>query len=194
MEMVYPHIAKYGYESIKVSLLEKLCVELVKEPEFDKNEILIEMCAESFRNGCRDENVLKFLGKYYDSGSLELYQMFLAVQSRNINDNTLAEKLLVQLIFEGSVDKSIYEIYEEYIKGPTSSVIRKAFYTYVSYNYFIKKVQCPERVWEIVEQELENGFDVTLITKIAFVEVMSQKDKLTENQIKITKDLIDTLV
>ena len=27
--------------------------------------------------------------------------------------NTLAEKLLVQLIFEGSVDKSIYEIYEE---------------------------------------------------------------------------------
>ena len=72
MEMVYPHIAKYGYESIKVSLLEKLCVELVKEPEFDKNEILIEMCAESFRNGCRDENVLKFLGKYYDSGSLEL--------------------------------------------------------------------------------------------------------------------------
>ena len=194
MEMVYPHIAKYGYESIKVSLLEKLCVELVKEPEFDKNEILIEMCAESFRNGCRDENVLKFLGKYYDSGSLELYQMFLAVQSRNINDNTLAEKLLVQLIFEGSVDKSIYEIYEEYIKGPTSSVIRRAFYTYVSYNYFIKKVQCPERVWEIVEQELENGFDVTLITKIAFVEVMSQKDKLTENQIKITKNLIDTLV
>ena len=41
---------------------------------------------------------------------------------------------------------------------------------------------------------MENGFDVTLITKIAFVEVMSQKDKLTENQIKITKDLIDTLV
>ena len=58
----------------------------------------------------------------------------------------------------------------------------------------LKNVQCPERVWEIVEQELENGFDVTLITKIAFVEVMSQKDKLTENQIKITKDLIDTLV
>ena len=141
-------------------------MELVKEPEFDKNEILIEM-QRSFRNGCRDENVLKFLGKYYDSGSLELYQMFLAVQSRNINDNTLAEKLLVQLIFEGSVDKSIYEIYEEYINGPTSSVIRRAF-THMFLIIILLKVQCPERIWEIVQQELENGFDVTLITKIAF--------------------------
>ena len=58
----------------------------------------------------------------------------------------------------------------------------------------LKKFNVLKEYEIIVEQELENGFDVTLITKIAFVEVMSQKDKLTENQIKITKDLIDTLV
>ena len=61
---------------------------------------------------------------------LNYIRCFWRFSQENINDNTLAEKLLVQLIFEGSVDKSIYEIYEEYIKGPTSSVIRRAFYTY----------------------------------------------------------------
>lgn len=193
-EIAYSYIAKYGYENIKTSLLEKVCTELVNYKEFENNEILVEMCAQAFRNGCRDDKVLIFLGKYYETGSIELSKLLKAFISKNINDNTVAEKLLVQYIFEGSVDKYIYEIYNEYIKGVTASNIRKAFYTYVTYNYFIKKVPCPDMIWEIIEQELENGLDVTLITKIAFVEVMSEKDKLAEKQLKITKDLIDGLV
>ena len=174
--------------------MEKLCVELVHNEEFDGNEILIEMCGVVFRNGCRDEAVLRFLGKYYEAGSLELYQMFLASETKKTVDNTLAERLIIQYIFEGSVEDKIYDIYMEYLRGSTSTVVRKAFYTYVTYNYFIKMVQCPDIVWEVLEQEYDNGFAAPLICKIAFVEVMSKKISLSERQINICQRLIEDLV
>lgn len=192
-EMVYPHVAKYGYQGIKKHLLEKLCVELVQNEEYDCNEILTEMCGEAFRNGCRNEHVLRFLGKYYESGSLELYQLFLAIKSKEIANNTLAERLLVQYIFESGNEDKIYDIYQEYLKGVTLSKVRKAFYTYVTYNYFIKKVQCPDIVWEIMEQEYNDGLSTPLICRIAFIEVMSKRESLTERQIKIVQGLIEGL-
>ncbi len=192
-EMVYPYVAKYGYRNIKENLLEKLCVSLVNNQEYDGNEILVEMCGEIFRNGCRNEQVLKFLGKYYESGTLELYQLFLALQAKEINDNTLAERLLVLYIFEGNTEDRIYDIYQEYLKGSTGSTIRRAFYTYVTYNYFIKKVQCQDIVWEILEQEYDDGFQTPLICRIAFIEVMSERESLTERQIKISQRLIEGL-
>lgn len=193
MEMVYPYIVKFGYQNIRGNLLEKLCIQLVENEEFDGNQILVEMCGDVFRNGCRNRKVLSFLGKYYDSGSQELYQLFLAQQAKNIEENTLAERLLVQYIFEGNTEDKIYDIYQEYLKGSTNSNIRKAFYTYVTYNYFIKKVQCPDMVWDILEQEYDNGLNTPLICKIAFIEVMSKRESLTERQIKIAQTLMEGL-
>lgn len=192
-EMVYPYIAKFGYKNISGVLLEKLCIELVNNEEFDGNEILVEMCGDIFRNGCRNEKILRFLGKYYQSGSLELYQLFLALQAKEVDDNTLAERLLVQYIFEGNTEDKIYDIYQEYLKGSTATAIRRAFYTYVTYNYFIKKVQCPDIVWEILEQEYDNGLKTPMICSIAFIEVLSKRENLTERQIKITQALMESL-
>lgn len=192
-EMIYPYMVKYGYQGICLPLLERVCIALSVEPEYDGNELLIEMCADVFRNGCRDENILIFLGKYYETGTLELYQLFLAMKSKEIKDNTLAERLLVQYIFEGNTENKIYDIYLAYLEGPTGTVIRKAFYTYVTYNYFIKKLQCPDIIWEILEQEYDNGLNTPVICSIAFVEALSKKMNLTEQQIKIVQSLIETL-
>lgn len=192
-EMVYPYVAKYGYQCIKSALLEKMCIELVSNEDYANNELLVEMCGVIFRNGCRDEKVLRFLSKHYESGSLELYQLFLALKSKEIEDNALSERLLVQYMFEGNSDDKIYDIYQQYLKGVTSTKVRKAFYTYVTFNYFIKKMQCPDMVWEILEQEYENGLTKPMICSIAFIEAMSEREKLTEKQIDICQKLMESL-
>lgn len=194
MEMVYPYIEKYGYQNINRNLLEKVCLHYVDLEEYQDNEIIIEMCAKVFRNGCREEKILLYLGKYYGSSTLELYQLYLSIESKGLEDNTLAERLLVQYVFEGNTEDKIYDIYQSYLKGSTATVIRKGFYTYVTYNYFIKKQQCPDIVWEILEQEYHNGLVTPLICKLAFIEELSKRDDLTERQIKICDVLIDGLV
>ncbi len=193
IEMVYPYVVRYGYQGIEVELLKKMCLELVEREEMKDNKLLAEICGVVFRNGCREDSILVYLGKYYEAGSLELQQLFLSIQAKKIEDNTLAERLLIQYIFEASTYDGIYNIYREYLKYPTNSMVRRAFYTYVTFNYFIKKVQCPDIVWEILEQEYSNGFQTTLITKIAFVEILSKKDELTEKEIEIAKKLIGDL-
>ena len=194
LDTVYPYIEKYGYGNIRRQLLEKICLYYVDLEEYQDNEIVTEMCAEIFRNGCREDKVLLYLGKYYGTGTLELYQLYLAMKAKELEDNTLPERLLVQYVFEGNTEDKIYDIYESYLKGSTATVIRKGFYTYVTYNYFIKKVQCPNIIWEILEQEYDNGLATPLICKIAFVEELSKREELTERQIKICDVLIDGLV
>ncbi len=193
LKKTYPLVAKYGYKGIDKKLIEKLCVELVKDPDYENNEIVVKMCGSIFRNGCRDKEVLKYLGRHYEGGSLELYQLFLASKSLEIDDNTIAERLLIQYMFENDTSDKIFDIYTEYLKYPTSSKVRKAFYTYVSYNYFIKKVQCPRIVWEILEEEYANGFNTPMICKIAFIEVMSKVSEPTKRQITIVETLINEL-
>ncbi len=193
ISMAYPYIVKYGYNNISGVYLEKLCLELVESGEYEDNEILIEMCANLFRNGCRKKAILKYLGKYYATGTLEMYQLFLAACAKEIEDNTLAERLLVQLIFEANTEDKLYHIYREYLKGPTSTVIRKAFYTYVTYNSFIKKVQHKDDIWEFLEQEYANGLNTPLICKITFLEEMSKREELSQQQIKISQMLLEDL-
>lgn len=193
-DLVFPYIEKYGYTNIDTKLLEKVCIYFVKKDEYKDNELLTKMCAKIFQNGCREESVLVYLGKYYGCGTLELYQLFMAIQSKGIQDNTLAERLLVQYIFEGSTEEKIYDIFCEYLKGSTATVIRKAFYTYVTYNTFIKKVQCRDIVWDILEQEYDNKLATPIICKIAFIEEMSKRTQITEKQINICHTLIDGLV
>ncbi|MCR5737308.1 MAG: DUF5717 family protein [Eubacterium sp.] len=193
IEMVYPYVVRYGYQGIEKDLLKQMCLELVEREDMKDNKLLAEMCAVVFRNGCREDSILVYLGKYYEAGSLELQQLFLSIQAKKIKDNTLAERLLTQYIFEANSSDAIYNIYREYLECPTNSMVRRAFYTYVTFNYFIKKMQCPDIVWEILEQEYINGFQTTLITKIAFVEILSKKDELTKQEIEIAKKLIADL-
>jgi hypothetical protein len=192
-DMIYPYMAKYGYQGIERSLLQNVCIEMSADSEYDKNELVTEICADAFRNGCRDDNLLIFLGKYYESGSIELYQLYLAMKAKNIKDNTLPERLLVQYIFEGNTENKIYDIYMSYLEGSTATNIRKAFYTYVTYNYVIKNLQCPDIVWEILEQEYDDGINTPVICSIAFVEALSKRENLTEHQVKILQSLIETL-
>lgn len=194
MEMVYPYIEKYGYGNIKRELLEKICLHYVDLEAYQDNPIVTEMCAKIFRNGCREDKVLLYLGKYYGSSTLELYQLYLAMESKGLEDNTLPERLLVQYVFEGNTEDKIYDIYKSYLKGSTATVIRKGFYTYVTYNYFIKKQQCPDILWEILEQEYDNGLVTPLVCKLAFIEELSKREELTERQIRICDVLIDGLV
>lgn len=193
IEEVYPYLAKYGYTNIRKDMIQQVCLNLVAKTEYAGNALVTEMCGEIFRNGCRDEKVLKYLGKYYESGTPELYQIYLAIEEKGIQDNTMAENLLVQYIFEGNTNEKIYKIYESYLKGATATVIRKAFYTYVCYNCFIKKIQCPDIVWEILEQEYDNRLATSLVCKLAFIEEMSKRSNLTERQVKITERLITGL-
>lgn len=196
LRKAYPFVAKYGYEGVDKKLIEKLCIDLVKDPDFDHNDIVVEMCGEIFRNGCRNEEVLKYLSKHYESGSIELYNLFLSIKSLGIMDNTIAERLIVQYMFENDTSDKLYDIYTEYLKLPTSSKVRNAFYTYTCYNYFIKKVHCQPVVWEVLEKEYSNGFNTPIICKIAFLEVTakySQKHELSAEQIAIIKRLVEEL-
>lgn len=194
LKMTYQYIAKFGYQGVDPKLIEKLCIELVQDPDYANNEILVEMAATAFRNGCRDEGVIRYIGEKYEAGSLELHQICLAVKSLEIEDKTIAERLLVQLIFENDTSDKLYDIYQDYLRGTTSSKVRKAFYTYVAYNYFIKKVQCMDVFWDILEEEYANEFNTPMICKIAFIEVMSKKSSsLSERQIEIVQRLINDL-
>lgn len=193
-EKVMPYLDKYGYLSINEGLLEKVCRHYVAEQHYSENELLTEICGYVFEKGCTDEAVLKYMAKYYNSGTENLYKLYTQMKAMNITDNEFVEKLLVHVIFEGQVNDRLYELYKEYIKGVTRTVIRKAFYSYVTYNYFVKKIQCPDSVWEILEQEYFNGLATPVIVKIAFVEKMSSKTNITERQIKICEGLIKSLV
>ena len=128
-EKVMPYLDKYGYLSINEGLLEKVCRHYVAEQHYSENELLTEICGYVFEKGCTDEAVLKYMAKYYNSGTENLNtKLYTQMKVMNITDNEFVEKLLVHVILKDRL-MTDYMNCIKYIKGVTRTVIREKHFT-----------------------------------------------------------------
>lgn len=190
---VYPYIMEYGIQGLDTETIAKFCAGIIEETEYEEDGTILKMCANLFRKNCMDDVILKFLGKYFNGTSEEMYSLYRKMIIAEIEDNSLVERILVQLIFEGDTSNVLHEIYSRYVKNPSYSVVRKAYYTFVAYNYFVKDIQSNQSAWDIMEQDIADGLDVTVIVKIAYLAKLLEDNSPSERQIEIAKNLMSQL-
>ena len=98
-EKVMPYLDKYGYLSINEGLLEKVCRHYVAEHHYSENELLTEICGYVFEKGCTDEAVLKYMAKYYNSGTENLYKLYTQMKVMKITRQWICRKITCTCYF-----------------------------------------------------------------------------------------------
>lgn len=187
---VYPYVMEYGNTGMSDEQCARLCSGIIRENEFEADERILEISANLFRKKCYDRIILEFLARYFKGTIAEMYELYCAIVNMEMSNNSLVERILVQSIFEGQTDEILHEMFSKYITEASYSGVRKAYYTYVSYNYFIKNIDCADSAWEIMEQDISDGLDITVIAKIAYLAKLSEKDKVSGRQIDLAKQLM----
>lgn len=189
----YPYILEYGPEQVSDDIIEKFCTGMIQETEFEEDSFILELCVKLFRKDKVTRVMLAYLGRFFQGTNEEMYRLYEINNKKEIIENTLTERLLVQYIFEGDISEKIHKIFNRYVQNPSYVTIRKAFYTYVSYNYFVKEIGCMDSTWEIMQQDISDGLDVTVISKIGFLAYLIEGKEPDTKQIEIAKKLMNQL-
>lgn len=184
------YIYRYGVSELNTGLVLEFVSETIKNSDYAVDEKILELCRYLFMKDKYDAITLGYLQKYYEGPTDEMYDMWKACIELEIADKSFAQRLIVQTIFEGRNEERMLEIFTAYNEDDPGRNIKKAYYTYVAYGYFIKKEPVKDEFFKLMEKDIKNNLRIPEICQMAYLEYVALKDDISKDQIAICKGLI----
>ena len=116
--------------------------------------------------------------------------MWKACVEVQVTREVFEERILVQMIFEGRCDEKLFEVFDSYYNREVGRSLRKAFYTYICYKYFIDNKDPDEKFFEYFEKDYKLGLKMAEICKMSYLSYLSKKEELSKEQVDNSKSLI----
>lgn len=189
-ERAYEFMKKYGYSIIDPARVLRCGSKLIESKEFEKDELLVDMVMYAYRKGKYNENVLKYLGAYFEGATKELYDLWSSCNAYDYANRKLEENLIASILFTGAKAAHIGAVYEMYQAKGASEKIRRAYLFTKAYEYFVKEQVVDESLFKYIEKDIYLDNPIHDICKLAFVKYNSAKDELTEKQRDMCRDII----
>ena len=184
---------KYGSKGIEDRKLLKLCTSVIRENIPCNEESLIGYCDKAFKKGKYNEESLKLLLSKFNGTTKDMLELFRVSKEFDIEDRDLEERIIAQMLFSRSSIESICVVYESYYRLGTLDMIKKAYFFYVAYSYFVKKEQIDNLYFVHLEDEINSGNQIHDICKCAYLLVNSEKKNIREVTKNNCKEFIDQL-
>lgn len=186
-------LKEYGYEEIAVNRLLRLCSFWLWDTESEvEDEFMLTLCYYIFFNGKYDESVLSYLVKFYNGPTDKMYQLWLAAKNFDLNTHRLEESLLTQMLFSESYVQDSLQVFREYYKNVTNSILVRAFLTFYAYKYLIHDRVISPELFPIIKREL--NYEENDIYLLAWLKYQSDHTGHTDAEISYIEYSINNLV
>ena len=123
-DRAYEFMGKYGYSNVDPGRVLRCVSKLIQAKEFEKDDLLVDMVMYAYRKGKYNENVLMYLGSYFQGSTKEMYNLWNSCNAYDYSSRSLEENLIASILFTGTQSAHIGKVYEEYQnKGPSEKII-----------------------------------------------------------------------
>jgi len=151
-DKAFAMLERYGYESIKPSLLLKLCSCACVEQLFAKNTLLLQACFFCLEHRRSDEVILEYLCRHFNGSSEQMLQILLKAGQYHGELHDMPERLLCQMLFTGWRE-GIDEVFEAYRQGGVmDESLLRAYLMQKCYDFFVKDVAAEAQIFTRLEQ------------------------------------------
>ena len=183
----------FGFEGITINRLVKMCSGWMLTDEAElKNEMMVDLCYYVFSYGKYDEAILRYLVNYYNGATREMFKLWKAAKSFEINTHMLEERLLTQMLFTESYLEESFRVFGEYYKDVTNHILVRAFLSFYAYNYLVHLHVIHSELFPIMKREL--NYEENDICLLAWLKQNTTNRKLTESELSFIELMIDHLV
>ena len=175
-------LGTFGFEGITLNRLVKMCSGWMITPEAEQRvELMVELCYYMFSHGKYDESILRYLLQYYEGAISEMYKLWKAAKSFELETHTLEERLLIHVLFAQSYIEDSCEVFTNYYKNVTNHQLVKAFLSYQAYNYLVHEYTIHDDLFSIMKREL--NYEENDICLLAWLKYNSYHRDLTESEL-----------
>lgn len=186
-------LGTFGFEGITVNRLVKMCSGWMVTPESEKRvELMVELCYYVFSHGKYDEAILRYLLRYYEGATREMYKLWKAAKSFELETHNLEDRLLTHMLFTQSYIEDSSEIFINYYKEVTNHRLVKAFLSYYAYNYLVHEHVIHSDLFPIMKREL--NYEENDICLLAWLKYNAHNKKLTESELSFAELQIAQMV
>ncbi len=186
-------IKSFGFEGLTVNRLVKMCSGWMLTPEAEtRNELMVDLCYYVFSHNKYDEAILRYLVRYYNGATREMYGLWKAAKGFEINTHLLEERLLTQMLYtEGYLEES-FLVFRDYYRNVTNHKLVRAYLSFYAYNYLVHLHVINSDLFPIMKREL--NYEENDICLLAWLKYNSEDKKLTESELNFVEYQIDRLV
>ena len=137
-EKAFEWIERYGTYGLDAKTAVRLSGQRICDNNMQEEGTLTNLCIYAFRKGKYDENILRYLIRYYQGMTKELRDLWKAGVAFDVDTYPLSEKMIIQMLFTGSFVGEKMEIFRAYVKGGAKAEVEEAFLSQCAYDYFVK--------------------------------------------------------
>ncbi len=171
----------FGFEGITVNRLVKMCSGWMLTVEAEqKHELMVALCYYVFSHGKYDEAILRYLISYYEGKTTEMFHLWKAAKSFELDTHNLEERLLTHVLFTESYIEESYRVFYEYYKDVTNHMLVRAYLSFYAYNYLVHEHVIHTGLFPVMKREL--NYDENEICLLAWLKHNVHNNKLTENE------------
>ncbi len=178
-------ILLYGYERISAKRLLQIASEKFAENIDNDDAKLVKLAWHIFNKGKFDENLIKYLCRYFIGGIYEETQIWNTAKSFNLDCKDFEERIIAQMVFTEEIAPDAYEIFFSYYDGGINNWLIKAFLKMLAYKYLVRGWIIPEKTFKYFYDEVRTQENLPCL--IASLKYMSGQKNLTDEE----KDFAD---
>ena len=184
-------IGQYGYQFLDKDQLKEVCLYALTTLSNRRSDLLVEMCRESFELGNENNEVIKYLQKYFHGTKEEMLAVFDAGRKVSMYDRVFVESVLRACIADG-VDGTEFKVFEEYLNQSETDkgLINAMLVEYVNYAYDNKQ-ELPEKFYELIGEKIDHGKMDWMYQQLYLDYYKDKKEQLSERSLKRIEKIKD---
>ncbi|MBE5922302.1 MAG: hypothetical protein E7269_06075 [Lachnospiraceae bacterium] len=194
---VYVLLKQYGAADVDAGLLSRFLTRIIPKLEQCEDETVTRLCRIVFDKGIYDDNILKYMSRYYNGTFETLLHLWTVAKKFAFYSLELEERMIAQALFSGSTHPMFPEAFRKYYCYGYREVIMNAYVNKLSYLYVVKGECSDLNLFKYLKYQLVQGEPVHDYGKVAYVKYCGehkgemQKDSLEEKVCaKAISDLI----
>lgn len=175
-DKAYDAIREYGYEGIQDKRIMRLCSRVIREKDFEKDDLLVELAYFAFSNGKYDETILEYLIRFYAGTTERLYAIWKAARDFEVPADQLEERLLCEILFTENHVAEGCDVFASYYNAHPGHRLTRAFLGYYGYHYLVYGQTAGEKIFQIMEIELDQLENARDVCALALLQYYSEAD------------------
>jgi len=162
-------LERYGAEHVPRKSIVRLCSSLLPRRDFQESGSMTALSYFAFRKGKYDENLLHYLGLYFQGGAREMGALWCACQRFEAVSYELCERLVLQMLLTGEFIQEEEEVLLNYLAGSANEALVEGYLSHAAYRYFIQGHEPAPFIWRELERRSRNGETQKEICELALL-------------------------
>ncbi len=165
------YVSQYGYKGISTIVLFRLVhhfAQLYNEQD-KQDDLLLELCVYLLKLRKYDREVLTYLSKYYNADNTQMYVLWKACDSFDVERRELEERLISQMLFTRECSDRLSQVYTGYHLHGVQQEVQRAYVNYRCYQAFVHDRQEDEQVYFALERMASYGEPLIQVCQLALV-------------------------